>query len=317
MIVGIEPGHGAADADVAYIDKVDPATGSTSRTSDPIDGTVDLLSVSQDGAHAVVRSEPAYPAPLSQEVYAVDLLSGQTQRLGTYGLGEVAAVAISNDGQLIAALTRSALFVARWDTAMRLNRVAEASADSDLSALAWSPDGTWVAFTNRGFSPFGRQKLVLVHPDGGSRHDWTIGTRTDIAWSPDGSRLAFSNGSGSSNAAIDGSDARDLTFTPVGTAQEALAWSPLGDGVGFASGDDPNHMSACLMTASGALRQLSTCTGEYGNADNSVEWSPDGAEVLLPCWAGETPQLAIVKISGETPPRTMPYLWGARWVVQH
>lgn len=58
-------------------------------------------------------------------------------------------------------------------------------------AVAWSPDGTWIAFPTFGEPPVsGRApKLWVIHPDGsGETH---VGEGLNPIWSPDGSQLAF------------------------------------------------------------------------------------------------------------------------------
>lgn len=60
---------------------------------------------------------------------------------------------------------------------------------------AWSPDGSWIAFT-RWRTPWG---IYLIHPDGSEKQRVVDGIRfKEAAWSPDGSRLAFTLNYGSS-----------------------------------------------------------------------------------------------------------------------
>jgi hypothetical protein len=58
-------------------------------------------------------------------------------------------------------------------------------------AVAWSPDGTWIAFPTFGEPPVsGRApKLWVIHPDGSG--ETYVGEGLNPIWSPDGSQLAF------------------------------------------------------------------------------------------------------------------------------
>jgi len=66
-----------------------------------------------------------------------------------------------------------------------------AGGGSAPQAVAWSPEGTWIAFPTFGEPPVsGRApKLWVIHPDGSG--ETYVGEGLNPIWSPDGSQLAF------------------------------------------------------------------------------------------------------------------------------
>lgn len=96
----------------------------------------------------------------------------------------------------------------------------------DLSSVAWSPTGEWIAFV-RGWSEVTREgEIVLIRPDG---EDETLLTRGDTpTWAPGGSRVAFFHEGNIWTIDADGSDLRMLVENG-----ESPAWSRDGGLVAF------------------------------------------------------------------------------------
>lgn len=103
---------------------------------------------------------------------------------------------------------------------------------ADVTALAWSPDGAWIACQ---VAPGGgeRTHVCLVAPDGSEIRDLAPGAAATTlgAWSPTGRQLGisvFSEGAGDGQAFL--VDVRDGTSTPLGSGPAARVCSVSGDG---------------------------------------------------------------------------------------
>jgi Tol biopolymer transport system component len=98
------------------------------------------------------------------------------------------------------------------------------------SGLAWSPDGTQIAFSLSGV-------LQVMNADGSNLHE--LGTRTagdEPSWSPDDSRIVFHDQTGLAVIGADGNGLHQLTEGP----DQNPNWSPDGKTIVFASDrDDP------------------------------------------------------------------------------
>jgi TolB protein len=124
----------------------------------------------------------------------------------------------------------------------------------DIGGLAWSPDGTELAFTadndngNR-FKPVGGQALFVIGVDGkGLRRltRWNLEAGGELGWSPDGTRILFrtvtaaGDGPGPSIGDLytirpDGSGLRRLTHFPAGIGVQLGSYSPDGTKIVFST----------------------------------------------------------------------------------
>lgn len=97
--------------------------------------------------------------------------------------------------------------------------------EDGTAGLAWSPDGTRLAFA--GTSEAGRSAVYVVNADGGGltvligsndeRYAWPT-------WSPDGTRIAFVAGTRLLSMNADGTDVQELAGAP---ADGRIAWNPV------------------------------------------------------------------------------------------
>jgi Tol biopolymer transport system component len=170
---------------------------------------------------------------------------------------------------------------------------------------AWSPDGTWVAYTvsprgptaasparpapapEPGIRPAGGrpvdtgEDIWMIHPDGSGARPLVadIGNDYSASWSPDGSRLLFVSdrvGDGEIHGAnADGTNAGPIVTHPGD--DWAPTWSPDGLRIAFTSNLDGND-DIWLVNADGTgLRRL---THERGS-DAIPAWSPDGRRIAF------------------------------------
>lgn len=163
-----------------------------------------------------------------------------------------------------------------------------------LSGLAWSADGSWLAFVgSRGM--WGRRGVYLVHPDGtGLRFLRGTGEGANPVFSPDGTKIAFSreeeknlfsstvwvanaNGSGA-HRVVDGRE--DFDYLPS-------SFSPDGSTLAVTreSGYNPPEPRALLfrLRGKGGSRLLARWATE-------PVFSPDGSQIVFVRHSIERPQ---------------------------
>jgi Tol biopolymer transport system component len=185
---------------------------------------------------------------------------------------------------------------------------------SDTSqSLAWSPDGTRLAYWS--LPDPGEWQLRVVDADGtepivvASGDDGTGPSGFAIpSWSPDGTKLAFTARTvggpqaacvGSSDtssfcssrvfvAAADGSTGAVQVGDPDMSARTA-AWSPDGTTIAFGSGDALKDVGLYLMKADGTdVRRLGEVSGTSWSFMH-LAWSPDGKNIAATAGL-ETPE---------------------------
>jgi Tol biopolymer transport system component len=97
--------------------------------------------------------------------------------------------------------------------------------EGGTAGLAWSPDGTRLAFA--GTSESGHSAIYLVDADGSDLIELIGSDDQQYAWptwSPDGSRIAFVAGTLVFTMTADGTDVRELAGAP---ADGRVAWNPV------------------------------------------------------------------------------------------
>jgi TolB protein len=179
---------------------------------------------------------------------------------------------------------------------------------------ALSPDGAQVAFAS---SRDGDAELYVQPLAGGAARRLTASGRDDWSprWSPDGAALAFlSDRDGSARiytVAAAGGDARRLSSDPGAAVEDQPRWSPDGRRLAFVRTEAGR---GTVVLAEVATRRVRTLTPDTA-ADLAVEWSPDGAAVVVLRKRGRATAATFVRVADAAElgavPTTATYL---RWM---
>jgi Tol biopolymer transport system component len=150
---------------------------------------------SPDGTKiAFVGGDGSAGPPAGGSIYVVNANGSGLQRLTTSDSDS--APTWSPDGKTIAYEQAPDMFTGR-SSVFVMN--ADGSAPREIAAgvqvfsnLAWSPDGTKIAYLQAGVNG-----IFTMNPDGSGRHELnnTVSGATSPTWSPDGTRIAFEAGS--------------------------------------------------------------------------------------------------------------------------
>jgi Tol biopolymer transport system component len=181
--------------------------------------------------------------------------------------------------------------------------VAEAPAEW-ISQIAWSPDGTQLAFVHgSGF------ELTVVDLDGSTPRR-LIRSASSIAWSPDSTRLAVSSFVGDSSGAhwrmaisvVEVATGNALQLTDGTDAEMYVGeWSPDGESLTFTRAEREKFGPWRLETvaADGTGRQVLAEELASGADVRGGLWSPDGSLVAFTRYAdGEDPSVWTVLRDG-------------------
>jgi Tol biopolymer transport system component len=156
--------------------------------------------------------------------------------------------------------------------------------------IAWSPDGTKIAFV-RGLASHGNQPLYVVNSDGSSADATeipTIGGAGDPTWSADSGKIAFSH----SNQiyTVNGDISSPATPLPGANGAEPV-WSP--DGSRIAYGREFEHLQMI-----GPFGGTPLLTIPINTQFISASWSPSGSQLAYSERVGEASRFRIVNADG-------------------
>jgi CubicO group peptidase (beta-lactamase class C family) len=158
--------------------------------------------------------------------------------------------------------------------------------------LAWSPDGSRIAFSAMKLSRRrwqaesygaldGDYEIYVMDADGGGRRRLTNNPGYDLwlSWSPDGKRLVFGSARAGNTdlytIAVDGGAPARLTADPAD--ESGPSWSPDGRRIAFGARQG-EHWQIVVMNADGTdRRQLTRDAADHSNP----VWSPDGGRLVF------------------------------------
>jgi WD40 repeat protein/serine/threonine protein kinase len=162
-------------------------------------------------------------------------------------------------------------------------RVINAFQQSEITSVAWSPDGTRLATTGS-IGPrvwdaaTGKEALILETPRGWSSHSPTVSfpeawQSSSLTWSPDGTLLASGEYTGKI-AVWDGVTGKHrLTFQGHSVLLHTLAWAPEGTRLASASGDGTIRVWDARTGKSTLILKVDTAPVRF------LAWSPDGTQL--------------------------------------
>jgi Tol biopolymer transport system component len=175
-----------------------------------------------------------------------------------------------------------------------------------FDSVAWSPDGTRVAFVLDGFAPVAsdREGIYVLQTRTGTVRQLTSCTapcvfQMDLTWTPDGSRIAFAqaDGAGCDRAnSFEGTcslftmrpDGTDLVQLETGSAVDPVSpsWSPDGTAVAF-SARVGEHWFVYRMALDGS-EPVRLAADLPSPEQTQPAWSPDGSTIAFIAWEGAT-----------------------------
>jgi Tol biopolymer transport system component len=157
-----------------------------------------------------------------------------------------------------------------------------------VSAPAWSPDGSLIAFTDENYdseTDVSLYEIALITADGANVSRLTEGPIDySPAWSPDGTAIAFTSWVDGRPylASLDMADRRVTLLTPTRDAQPS--WSPDGSRLAFVS-DEVGVQDIFTANPDGS-GQVQLTTERYAS---HPAWSPDGSMIAF-LYRGEIAQ---------------------------
>ena len=195
--------------------------------------------------------------------------SGKDERQLTSTAADDTHPSFSPDGRRIAFQRGTSLWMMNADGS-GAHRVLEVD-NAAARAPAWSPNGTWIAYS-RDFTGTPVREIWLVHPDGTGAHRLTTlnASANTPAWSPDGKQIAFSDDArvGGFKIWLIDANGRGLhRLTSNSTAQEIdPAWAPENGRLAFSS-------DGAIVTTTADGTTVTAITNPKDN-DSSPAWNP-------------------------------------------
>lgn len=156
----------------------------------------------------------------------------------------------------------------------------------------WSPDGKTIAFVS---TIAGKRQISLMSVDGSASRPITTGASDNFhpAWSPNGAKMAFTCRSAASSRICvmnaDGSDIHPVTDTDQQCRWPA--WSPDGKRLAYYSQGDVWTKN---LETGGRVKLFTVAP-----AASTLDWSPDGQQILFVADTGEQAGIEAFNISSK------------------
>ncbi len=171
------------------------------------------------------------------------------------------------------------------------------SATNEYGQLAWSPDGTKIAFHSKASGNF---NIYVMDSNGTNITALTSDAGSDKcpAWSPDGSKIAFqTNRDGKYQIYVMASNGSAQTrLTNSGSVDENPSWSPDGTKIAFDS-DYPGNYDIYTINSDGSERtQITT----HKDDDTRPVWSPEGSLIAFNTERHYGTSLYVMKTDGSS-----------------
>jgi uncharacterized protein YjdB len=187
-------------------------------------------------------------------------------------------------------------------TGTRLRQL-DTRAGLEASELAWSPDGSRLAFTC-GEPGRVERHICLVGANGGGFTELPAAgatTERSPSWSLDGTRLAYAASDGSGSAIwtmrADGTDRRRLTT--LGGQNARPAWAPYGQAIAFEHYDPfTGESDVRVVPATGGAVTTLLAAASTGSTVVQPAWSPDGRFLAFVRWVDGAAELFTVRADG-------------------
>ena len=169
-----------------------------------------------------------------------------------------------------------------WTIPLDGGRPTRLTSDGSEGYPCWSPDGEWVAFTDRveKSEDEGFRAIFTVPAEGGEIRQLTSEADSvgggGIGFSPDGERIAFFSGGAIKTIPLDGGQSEVLITEVRSRDHSDLEWSPDGARIAYSS-------AGKIWIASvdgGEPEELRTGLPE-GAKHGTFSWSPDGEKIAF------------------------------------
>ena len=158
----------------------------------------------------------------------------------------------------------------------------------------WSPDGKWVAFSERKNSINDFRAIYIIPSEGGKIRQITSAPdsvgRASIAFSPDGKNIAFFSNSAIKTIPVEGGQSKVLVADIKFDRWSQLAYSPDGKRIAHCAGGKNIWITSLDEGIPHVLQ-----TGLPKNArQHALSWSPDGKKIAFKHITGGGPEFYLI-----------------------